>query len=310
MANNLRIIYNNLAESLSYSTNTVATGTGMTLTCSSAASAATAASNLGVNAKSRVWRSATSSTTSVQVKMVLSVPTSIIGGIILPFCNLTSASTIRVRGYTGAAPTLGGTVDAPTANATGVLVFDTGTIAAAPAQPLGGWGWGSQPLGSNGYSYGGGTYGRAWVPVQSACTSLLIEIADTNPSQYIEVSRLVVGAYWSPQYNTEYGLSVTQADTSVHTRTESGDLVTNRGISYRTMNFNLSWLPPADRLRMLEIVRGNGLARPIFISLFPNNSDDYDKEQAHQIYGKLSQLGSINHPMFDTYSTSIDIEEI
>jgi hypothetical protein len=149
------------------------------------------------------------------------------------------------------------------------------------------------------------------MPAQLACTSLLIEIEDTECSNpYIEVSRIITGSYWSPKYNTSFGLSTGSQDLSQHQRSESGDLITNRGIRYRSMRFDLTWLPPEDRLEFTRILRGNGLPRPLFISLFPNNSDDYEKEQSHQIYGKLSQLSDITHPIFEIYSTSIDIEEI
>lgn len=311
--NNLRIIYANKLDELPFtaSSNTVAVNTGTTLICSSAASAVTGAVNLTVNAKSKAWRSATTSTTSVKANMVISfTAATIIGGVILPFCNLTNVATIRVRGYTGTAPTLGGTVDTPTTSITGTQVFDTGIIAACPQQVLGIWDFGATPLGLNSYAYGGGTYGRVWVDNQTSCTSLLIEIVDTNPSKYIEVSRVVVGPYWSPRYNTEYGLTMGQNDTSAHNRTESGDLVTTRGVQYRTMNFNLNYLVPSDRTQLLGILKGNGMAKPLFVSLFPNNSDDYAKEQEHQIYGKLSQMSDITHQMFQMYSTTIDIEEI
>lgn len=307
-ANNLRIIYQNIVD--------VST---TTITASSTASASTPATNMKLDSKSVVWRSGSVTTSptnglyTAKANLVVSLSSSIIGGIILPFCNLSSAATIRVRGYTGTAPTLGGTTDSPTVTATGTLVFDTGTVNACPYQVLGLWNWGSLPLGVNSYSYGGGTYGRVWVPLasQGACTSLAIEIVDTqNQSNYIEASRLVIGSYWSPKYNTSFGLSSTTKDLSTHKRSDSGDLVTTRGISYRSMNFDLKYLTPTDRLEFTRILRGNGLPRPLVISLFPDNNEDWEKEQAHQVYGKLAQLPDVVHPMFDIYSTNIEIEEI
>lgn len=308
-SNNLRIIYNNV---LDLSTTTI--------TASSVASAATPVSNLKLDSKSQVWRSAStgelnqdnSGLYTVRANLVISFTNSnIIGGIIFPFCNLSSASTVRVTTYTGTAPTPGSSTNTPIAAITGNLISDSTQITACPYQTFGLWNWGSVPLGVNSYSYGGGTYGRAWLPNQLACTSILIEIEDTqcvNP--YIEISRIVTGAYWSPKYNTSFGLSAGSQDLSQHSRSESGDLITNRGVRYRNMKFELNWLPPQDRVEFTRILRGNGLPRPLFISLFPNNSEDYEKEQAHQIYGKLSQLSDITHPIFEMYSTSVDIEEI
>ena len=306
-SNNLRIIYNNILD----------LPTTIITASSSATGTATPLSNLKLDSKSQVWRSASTGVANgtglytTKVNIVLSFVEAIIGGVMLPFCNLSSAAKIRVRGYTGTAPTTGGTTNTPISVAAGTLVQDSTKIFSSPYQTFGLWNWGSLPLGVNSYSYGGGTYGRVWMPTQLACTSLLIEIEDTDcPNPYIEISRIITGSYWSPKYNTSFGLSTGSQDLSKHQRSESGDLITNRGIRYRNMRFDLTWLPPEDRLEFTRILRGNGLPRPLFISLFPNNSEDYEKEQSHQIYGKLSQLSDITHPIFEIYSTSIDIEEI
>lgn len=300
-ANNLRIIYNNLVDSISSSN----------ISVSSTASGSTTAANLQKDSKSDVWRSGTRTSGGAQANIVVNLGTAnIVGGVVIPFCNLTSTATIRVRGFTGALPTLGGTVDSPTVATTGTLVFDTGAVSTCPYQPLGLWDWGTQALGVNSYSYGGGTYARVWFE-QKAVTSLLIEIVDTsNTSNYVEASRLIVGSYWSPKFNTSYGMSTSVKDLSEHSRTESGNLVTNRGIKYSTLTFDLNWLTSADRVIFNQITKGNGLPKPLFISLFPDNSSDWAKEQAHQIYGKLSQLGGISHPVYEMYSTQVEIEEI
>lgn len=316
-SNNLRIIYQNILDL-----------SGTTITASSTASAATPTTNLKLDSKSQVWRSASQTSTSYTspsgdtlyrpvANLVITLTSAqIVGGVIFPFCNLSQTAKIRVRGYTGTAalvgtPAVQNTTDPGGGVAGGTLIFDSTVTTAAPYQNFGLWNWGSIPLGVNSYSYGGGTYGRVWIPTPQACTSILIEIYDPAcVSPYIEISRIVAGSYWSPKYNTSFGLSTGSQDLSQHERSESGDLITNRGIRYRNMKFELTWLPPEDRLEFTRILRGNGLPRPLFISLFPNNSEDYEKEQAHQIYGKLSTLNDITHPIFEMYSTSIEIEEI
>jgi len=306
-ANNLRIIYQNAVDTAT-----------TTVTGSSTASASTPVTNLKLDPKSQVWRSgsvttaATNGVYAAKANLVVAFAAStVVGGVVLPFCNLSSVATVRVRGYTGAAPTMLGSIDTPTVTTTGTLVFDTGTILACPYQSLGLWDWGTQPLGVNSYSYGGGTYARAWVPNKPSCTSLLIEIVDTaNYSPYIEASRLIIGNYWSPKYNTSFGLSNTYQDLSSNSRSESGDLISNRGVIYNSLSFDLSYLTPADRLEMSRILKGNGVSKPLLVSLFPDNSEDYAKEQAHQIYGKLTQLSGIQHTMFDIYGTQIEIEEV
>lgn len=272
MSNNLRIIYKNLADS---ATITLPSGTPV---------GATSIANLKSDAKSLVCRT---TGTSVTFNVTLST-TSIVGGVILPFCNLTSTAIISVTLSNG---------------------FST-SANACPYQGLGGWDWGTVPLGVNGYAYGRGTYARIWFTQQS-CSSLSITITDTaNTTGYLEFSRLVIGAYWSPTYNTSFGLGASVKDLSIHERSEAGDLVTNRGIRYNSMNFDLKYLNTSDRLQMTTILKGGGLSNPLLISLFPDNAEDYAKEQTYMIYGKLPQMSDIIHPMFGIYSTQVEIEEV
>lgn len=298
---NLRIIYNNVVD---LSTTTI---------LASSTAGSTSVDNLKIDSKSKIWRS---SYKRANLIVTLSEPKTI-GGIVLPFCNLSPTATIRVMGYantvtlthdntTPSAPTItvGGTGTTP--------IITTGWITAAPYQVLDLWNWGTVPLGVNTYSYGGGTYARVYVPTaqQTAVSKISIEIIDdSNTAAYLEASRLVMGAYWSPKYNTSFGLSFAVKDLSSHSRTEAGDLNTIRGVRYNSLNFDLKYMDANDRSRFLEIVRGNGLPRPLFISLFPEDAD-HDKEQQHQVYGKLAQLSPIQHPIFEMYSTQIEIEEI
>ena len=132
---------------------------------------------------------------------------------------------------------------------------------------------------------------------------------------YIEASRLIIGKYWSPKYNTDYGLSNTVKDLSTHDRTDAGDLITKRGPRYSTLNFDLKWLDQSDRIQMTKLLIGSGISKPVFISLFPDNTDtglavDYEKERAHQCYGKMTQIPGVNYSTLDMYSTQIEIEEV
>ena len=270
--NNLRIIYNNVADS---ATSIVASSTAGTTTTA----------NLKKDTKALVWRSVGTTAT-----LTVTLPTAqIVGGVILPFCNLSSTATVRVQLNTG---------------------LDTGNVLAAPYQTLGAFDWGFVPLGVNYYTQGGYTYGRVWFAATSA-TIITITITDTaNTSGYIELSRLVVGSYWSPKYNTGYGMSVVSNDTSNSNRTESGDLVGNLGVRFSSMKFDLNWLTPSDRLQLTTLLRKTGTNKPLFISLFPNNSEEWSKEQMYQVYGKLPQTSDVSHPMFGIYSSQIEIEEV
>ena len=275
--NNLRVIYQNLAD-LTTTTITATTTAGVTTT-----------DNLKKDAKSLIWRSTTTSATLT----VAFNATKTIRGVVLPFTNLTATASVTIT------PT-GGTGTTPI---TGLL--------ACPYKQTDSWDSSYLPQGANSYAYGSGTYARAWFPVAQTCTGLTITITDTNNTAgYIEASRLIIGDYWTPTYNTSFGLTSAVKSLSSSSRTESGDLVTNRGIQYNSMSFDLTWLTPADRLVFMKIIKSNGINKPLLISLFPDASEDFDKEQTFQIYGKLTQVPDLTHPMYTMYSSKIEIEEI
>lgn len=275
---NLRIIFDNAADRAA-------------LAASSTAGAMTV-DRMQTEIKADVWRS-----TGPSATLTASWPTlETIGCVALPFCNLTSLATLRVRGYVN--------------QGDAVPLFDTGAVFACPAPVLGLWNWGTQGLGSNAFAYGGGSYGRVWIPVPGAVRKLVVDIDDgTNPAGYIEASRLVCGGYWEPAENADYGAPATPVDSSRHFRSEAGDLLTDIGTRHRKQSVSLTGMGPVDRATFWRIVLGNGMPRPVFFSLYPNNVDAL-LEQEHQIYGKLSTLAALTTPSFQRYASSLDLEEI
>ena len=314
--NNLRIIYNNLVD--------LSTAT---IKASSQQSDATAPANLKKDAKGSVWRSSPTTVSGTTVKAYITVDLGVdslginirksIQGVVLAFTNLVSPNaTIRVMGTTNYefyANAQFDPINNPTASPA-----NTGTaITACPWGTLDLPDWGTNPVGANTYAYGGGTYARAWLPsVSLPYRYWNIEITDTRPvgiGHYIEVSRIIMGEYWTPKYNTGYGMTNTIKDLSTHERTESGDLVSQRGPRYSALTFDLKWLDPSDRIQLTKIMLGNGLPRPLLVSLFPDNgstTSQAEMERAHQIYGKMVTLPGITYDMLDIYSTQFDIEEV
>ena len=277
--NNLRIIYDNAADRA-------------TITASSEASASLGVVNLKSDTKARVWRSTGTSATLTATWS----SSETVAGAFLPFCNLTALATMRLRGFAEVADA------AP--------LFDTGAIPACPGQIMGLWEWGGRALGSNAFAYGGGTYGRVWVPVPGAIKELVIDIEDPdNPLGYVEASRLVCGAYWSPEYNASVGASITPVDTSTHFRNAAGDLLTDAGTKHRSQVFDLSTMSASDRAMLWSIVRGNGMPKPMLFSLYPDHEDSA-LEQAHQMYCKLSSAKAIVTPISLRYNSTIELEEV
>lgn len=272
---NLRIIYDNAANRAAVTASTTA--------------GSLAASNLLTDIKSQVWRATGTSATLTAIWTNAET----VGSVALPFCNLTSGATIRVRGYTNAGDT--------------TPIIDTGAVTAC-AGILPGL-WGANSPGASLYSYGGGAYARVWF-APSLVKQLTIDLVDTgNAAGYVEASRLVVGNYWSPAYNAAPGASLLAQDTSTHYRNDSGDLMTNIGTRSRKIMLNLGYMEAADRASLTSIVLGNGLSKPVFFSLFPNDADSV-LEQTHQIYGKLSSISAITIAQFSHYSAPLELEEI
>lgn len=269
-ANNLRIIYNNAADTATIT----ATGTA----------AGFPTTNLQSDIKGLVWRSSSTAATTVTLTWAAD---QVIGGIILPFTNLSNSATIRVVCKNSAAATL----------------YDSGTITAVP--------YTLSKNGTSQYSYGGGSTARVYTTsILTTVRSIEITLVDAaNIQGYMEVSRIVCGTYWSPTYNTEYGLSVEYRDQSQHNRAQAGNIITDISTMYKALNFTLGYMNLTDRNTLINILRLNGMRASLWISLFPNDIEP-EKEYIYSIYGRLSQTATISHPQFSQYVSTITIEEV
>lgn len=124
-----------------------------------------------------------------------------------------------------------------------------------------------------------------------------------------KVSKIIIGEYWTPRYNTSFGIQVGYADSSSSERTQSGDLYTIQGTRNKVLSLSLDYLDESDKFKMYDILKSNGKMTPLFISVFPQDSD-IDKEQMFSIYGKFTELTNLTHSMWTIYNTNISIEEI
>jgi hypothetical protein len=281
--NNLRILHDNAIDRA-------------VLTASSQAGALGPA-NLQNDRRSAVLRAVGTSVT-----ITATWPTQELIACVAPIrTNMNSSARMRVRGYQRAGDT--------------VPVLDTGTVMPCPEAPLGASPFGHLPLGWNGYKWGGvnawargaGSDGIAWFDPVSV-RQLVIELSSVdNPDGYIEVSRLVGGMHWAPEYNPSYGASMTPVDTSENYRTAAGENKSNVGTRHKLLNINLEFLTPDDRARLARIVDECGTVRPLLCSLFPENADPV-LEQQHMIYGRIANLDAMTASSFDIYSAPLQIE--
>lgn len=211
--------------------------------------------------------------------------------VILPFTNLGQNATMRVQ--------LG--------NVTVGDVYDSGALPACPAIPINIKNFFNP---TNSYGYGGGSYASMWLPATYSAKILTVTLQDINSTTgYVEASRLVCGTYWEPKYNAAYGAQIAFNDLSKHFRSDAGDLLTDVGTRYRKVNLNLEYMPNVDKNALVNILRGNGIANPLLLSVFPQNADN-ELERDFMLYGKLSQIGAMNLPFVNVYTAPIDFEEI
>jgi hypothetical protein len=280
---NMRIVYSNAADRA-------------TLTASSEVGNLKV-SHLKTDIKSQVWR------TELPFGEIIAIwnNAETINFIGLPFTNLTKSASVRVRGYTNISDAL--------------PVFDTTSISCIPYSNTDDFGWEINSPGVDNFGIGGAVYASLCFAGGSV-KKVIININDlSNPSGYIESGRLILGKYWELENNPDFGLQMGFVDTSNHERNDAGDLMTQIKTRYKKMSFSLNNLSPADRLKLMRIMRGNGMAVPIFIALYPVDAavamdSDEDKLQDYQIYGKLSALSDVVLSRFDNYTSNLDIIEI
>lgn len=273
---NLRIIHQNAAD--------LATSISASTT-----SGALVAAYMQTDRKGEAHRS---TGTSVTYTLTWTAGTTI-GAVALPATNLTAAATIRVRLYSNTGCT--------------TLLKDSGTITACPGLTAGPWTW-TSTFNANAFAYGYASKAVAWFAAnEPGVKGMKIDIVDTgNPAGYIDCARIVAGPYWSPEWNAIYGCTTQLVDNTANSRSDAGDLTSDRAPIYTEMSLNLSWVTPADRSQLMQVLRANGVWKPVFLSLMPAASSA-EAEQDHMIYGKRKN-SPVSHPFFEMYAHAIDIE--
>ena len=272
---NLRIIHANYADQA-------------TSLSASTTSGSLAAANMQTDRKGEVHRS---TGTSVTYTATWTAGVSI-GAVALPATNLSAAATIRARLYSNTACT--------------ALLQDSGTITACPGLAAAPWTW-TATFNANAFAYGYLSKAVAWFAAnQAGVKGLKVDLSDAgNAAGYIDCARLVAGPWWAPEWDAEYGSTLLYQDTTTNTRTDAGDLASDRAPMHQELTFSLPILPEADRAALAAVMRANGVWCPVFVSLLPSAASA--AEQDTMIYGKRK-----NSPFdlagFDRYTNNITIE--
>ncbi len=220
-----------------------------------------------------------------------------INGIILPATNLSSASTISVV--------------AKNSSGTTVYTHNGGTAVSACTNTALDYYPGIKNV--NSFPYGGLSKTAVWfTSTPTNVRSLEITLnRGTNPTanpsypSYIDCSRIICGKYWEPALGvSKNGLELTIADTTQTSRSDTGDLYTDRGTIYDQLSFNLDILTGSDREELIKIFKWVGAYRNIAVSVFPEGNNR--NEQDYIIYGKRETSG-ISYLVHNYFSNSFSI---
>lgn len=209
--------------------------------------------------------------------------------------NLTSQATFRLQLYAAA-------------NQTGSIVYDTGAVVALPALGWGEFGWGLTPWGGTVFSGWGSAFSDFWFTAVGALSFKITLNDAANPAGYIQVKRLLIGPYFEPAVNVEYGLQLSWQDNSTQIRTQGGSLRTDNRVLFRTLQARLSRMTTAERAVFTELVRTIGLRKETFVSVWPDAGGSLERDYA--LLGKFTKMPQITNPNPANYVGDIQFEEV
>jgi len=247
--------------------------------------------NLQTDIKTEAWRS-TTKFPSITATFSPAIDASMV---VLAFSNLSSTATMTVKGYTLVGD--------------GSPAFNTGAVSCCPSGPLSDLDWGVDASGINSVSIGGGVYGAVWF-TSASVEKIVIDISDTNNADsYIEAGKLVIGDHWEADCNADYGARLIFDDRSRTIRSDSGNLVTERGTRNKRIAMDLSFMAQADRNQVIDLLVNNGISRPFYISLFPEDADS-KLEQSYQLYAKMSEVSPLVNSFYTRDATQLEVQEV
>lgn len=268
---NLRILYDNLADTTSSIT---ASNTAGSLSID----------NVKTEIKSHVHRS-----TGTSVSYTANWATDqVINCVVLPCTNLSATATIRVRFYDS--------VDAE--------LFDSTAVTAVPGWNLN---LGTRIFNANLFAFGYTAKTAVYSPTDvTGVRKVIIDLADSsNIAGYIDCSRILIGKYWESTFNVENGIQLQTIDGSIISRTNAGELVADLGFIYDKVAFNFALIPEVDRTELAKIIRSVGTTKNFFISVLPEYTSE-TAEQDFMVYGKRSN-SALSYKTFGFYNHSMEI---
>lgn len=244
--------------------------------------ASTPLSNLQNDVKSKVCRTTTNTGRTLNVTATWGSP-QVIGAVVFAMTTCETGSTMRVVAYANSGDT--------------TPIYDvTKTVVGAF-------------YADHNSSRQRASYACHWLDSKLSVGKVEITLTSPSGAAYVQASRLIIGDYWEPSIVDMQGTSMSIVDMSEQFRTDSGDMYVNVKPQYRKQTLALPSLGKTDRAMMWQLLWGNGLVKPLYISVYPNNADAA-LEQMHQIFGRLVTNPVMTTPYFSYMAATIDIEEV
>lgn len=140
-------------------------------------------------------------------------------------------------------------------------------------------------------------YAVHWFTQVVGAMSFRITINDEdNDAGYLQVKRLLIGPYFEPAVNPDFGLQLNWREDSTQTRTMGQTVRTDVQGKYRTLTGSLAGLDQEERGRFMEICRVVGLDRDCFVSVYPETGgvDERDHSMLCKFQGQLPAMSNTN----------------
>jgi hypothetical protein len=266
---NLRLIYNNIADSASITASSTAAGFSV--------------NNLKNTQKTSVHRS-----TDTTVTYTLTwTATQYINCVALPATNLKSGATIQVQLYSDLTSTVPLTDSGPQQACTGRTV----TLYNKTSSPT-----------YVDFGFGAATKTSIWFNQKYQAQKAVITITSDSA---IDCSRIVCGTYWESSRQVNRGIELGFEDTSEITTTRSGNTYEDRKPITETMRFDLEYISDTDRQELQKLMRSWGSSALIYYCVFPDNTNP-EVTQSYSIYGR-SNSNSLQYQFHKYYNTSFEI---
>lgn len=221
--------------------------------------------------------------------------------------NMSNGGSWRLKAYTTRADR---DADTTGASSTGVK-YDSGATAVATS-PTVGYGTGAYAtFGYGGYALTGWlrykyvAHFMTTTPVSARWWRLFI--TDTTPeTHYLECGRIMLGQYFEPSVNFEWGYSIDWVDQSQQIRTRGGALRAEFRTPFRRVQASFQWLDGYDVDWMLEIMRLIGRRGDVLWVAYPD--EDTDMARRNIISGRLTDWTPVQRQRHG-YQVNITIEE-